>query len=70
MFDSTFGKVAGLVVGLVFTITVLVNGVSIGGFELGQKSAVQLSTIESDPMNGTSKVPEMQAGSSSVNIVK
>ncbi|WP_103108608.1 hypothetical protein [Brevibacillus reuszeri] len=70
MFDKTFGTIVGLSLGLVFLFVMLVNGVSVGGFELGQKTAVQYSTIETDPMNGMSNVPVMPAGSSSVNIVR
>ncbi|GED32391.1 hypothetical protein P9G84_13770 [Brevibacillus centrosporus] len=70
MFDSTFGKLVGLVLGLIFTVWVIAEGVSVGGSELGQKTAVQFSTIAADPMNGTADVPEMQSGSSSVNIIK
>ncbi|MGG4499151.1 hypothetical protein [Brevibacillus reuszeri] len=70
MFNLTFGELGVMAVGLVFLILILVNGVTVGGAELGQKTAVQYSTIETDPMNGTSNVPLMAAGSSSVNIVR
>lgn len=70
MIDISFGKIVLLALGLVFTFWVISEGISRGGTELGQKVAVQYSTISSDPVNGTSEVPEMQAGSSSVNIVR
>lgn len=70
MIDKTVGMLVMVVLGLMFMMFTTDQGITKGAQELGQKIATQLSTIESDPNNGTASVPEMRSGSSSVDILK
>lgn len=70
MIDKTVGLLVMMALGLMFMMYTTDQGVTKGGQELGQKISTQISTIQSDPNNGTASVPEMRAGSTSVDILK